>query len=262
MQKALILFFLMLFATPSVAGEEFTPEALQKTMEYLQRVKTMVPENVSPNLSLYTLADNIRLHRSYMDLGDQRLHANGLIVITGEGITVIDAPWSLDAAYDLLDWVDANFDIPLQRLVITHAHEDRMGGIDAFAERRIPIYSLKNTALLARQSGWTSPNMLFSSSFVLRSGDQAMEIYYPGPGHTSDNVVVWIPGSNILYAGCLSKSEYSAGLGFLGDADRKAWPETINRMMDRYPGTEMVIPGHGLPGGTALIERTLELLAR
>src|SRR5690606_26452597 len=128
------------------------------SLEFLQTTRAVKPETISRDLSVYQLRDGVWLHRSYYELGDQRLHANGLIVVSDSDITVIDSPWTPSAAQDLIGWLESKFEKPLKRLVITHAHEDRMGGIDTFMEHRVTVYGQSNTALLARQRGWTAPN--------------------------------------------------------------------------------------------------------
>ena len=248
---------------PAAAGPETVSVAdrFREQMEFLQQARSMQPISVSRDLSVYLLAENVWLHRSYYDLGDQRLHANGLVIVGEDDITLIDSPWTPGSAYDLLDWIDQNFDKPLKRLVITHAHEDRMGGIDAFIEADVMTYSMASTTRIARQKGWTGTHIMFSGNLLLRSGAEVVELYYPGPGHTSDNIVAWLPGQNILFAGCLVKSRYAESLGFLGDADETAWPAALQHLRDRYPTAKVVVPGHGLPGDKVLIEHTDNLLA-
>ena len=34
-----------------------------------------------------------------------------------------------------------------------------------------------------------------------------MEVFYPGPGHAPDNVVVWVGRERLLFGGCLLKDE-------------------------------------------------------
>ncbi|MDX1454399.1 MAG: subclass B1 metallo-beta-lactamase [Gammaproteobacteria bacterium] len=248
---------------PALAGEPTVSvaEQFRQQMEFLQQARSLTPVQVSRDLSVYRLEGDVWLHRSFYDIGDQRLHANGLIVPGEEGITIIDSPWTPGAAYDLLDWVEANFDKPLKRLVITHAHDDRMGGIDAFIEANVMTYSLASTTSIARLKGWTGTHLVFNQNLVLRSGDTAMELYYPGHAHAPDNLVVWLPKQKILFAGCIVKSRYADGLGFTGDADKGAWPLALQHMLERYPETGLVVPGHGLPGKTELIQHTSDLLA-
>ena len=242
--------------------ERPNPEDYRQTMKSLDRARAIQPTVLSRDVHVFSVGENLWVHRSYYSLGSQRLHANGMIMIGPDRITIIDAPWTPTAAYDLLDWLDANHPGKSKRLVITHAHDDRMGSIDVFTDRMIPVYSQRNTAQLARKQGWTAPNFLFEDNLPLRSGEQAIELYYPGPAHTVDNVIVWFPDAKVLFAGCMVKSQHAASLGFVGDADKAAWPLALQRALARYPEANQVIPGHGLPGDTGLLTHTLELLER
>lgn len=236
------------------------PPGYEEIHRHLQRAQALKPRTITDDMHVLELHDGIWLHRSYIRMGDQRLHANGLFLVTASGITVIDSPWTPTATYDLLDWLESEFDVPVQRLVVTHAHEDRLGGIDVFIERGIPVYSSELTADTARQQGLSAPNYLFDEHFPLRSGDIAVELFYPGPAHSDDNIVVWFPDAGILFGGCMLKSATASSLGFTGDADEARWPGSLRRAVSRYPQAELFVPGHGLHGGKALVDNTLELL--
>lgn len=246
--------------TATTSGDSAIPAGYEQTLKYLRRARSLQPQVISDELHVFQLEENVWMHRSYMSFGDQRLHANGLIVFTDEGITIVDAPWTPIGAYDLLEWLEGEFPLPVKRLVITHAHEDRIGGIDPFVERNIPIYSREGTADAARQHAWNAPNFLMEDDLPLRSGSKVIELFYPGPAHTADNIIAWIPEGDILFGGCMVKSRYAASLGFTGDANEELWPQSLRRAMSRYPNAKLVIPGHGLPGDRELIEHTLELL--
>lgn len=260
----LILGALLVPALPATAFGSTEPDEIpagyEQTIKYLQRARAMQPQVISPEMHVFKLDEGLWMHRSYINLGDQRLHANGLFMVTDEGVTIIDAPWTPIAAYDLLEWLEAEFPVPIRRLVVTHAHEDRIGGIDPFIERSIPVYSRTGVADSARQRAWAAPNYLFDEDLPLRSGDRVIELFYPGPGHTADNIIAWVPDAKVLFGGCLVKSRYAGSLGFTGDANEEIWPRSLGNAMARYPEARLVIPGHGLPGDTELVERTLELL--
>ena len=94
-----------------------------------------------------------------------------------------------------------------------------------------------------------------------RLDGRGFELFYPGAGHTRDNLVVWIPEAKLLFGGCLIKEEGARHIGNVTDADLQGWPGAIKNLQRRYPGVELVIPGHGRPGGPQALENTLALLA-
>ncbi|MFN2336454.1 MAG: hypothetical protein ABR560_05740 [Bacteroidales bacterium] len=52
----------------------------------------------------------------------------------------------------------------------------------------------------------------------------------------------------------------SRDLGNLSDAVVKDWDLTIERLLYHYPEVEIVVPGHGYPGGTELLHHTIALI--
>jgi hypothetical protein len=81
----------------------------------------------------------------------------------------------------------------------------------------------------------------------------------PGPGHTSDNIVV--RRGDVLFAGCLIKSMEAREIGFTGDADLVTWPAAVRRLSARY-GKLTLVPGHGAIDSTGgAYQHTLDLLS-
>ena len=90
-------------------------------------------------------------------------------------------------------------------------------------------------------------------------GDETVEMYYAGPGHTRDNTVVWLERREVLVGGCLVKSDNWTSLGYLDDADVPAWGPTLRHLLERYSGAKRVVPGHGDVGDLGLLRHTLRL---
>ena len=102
-------------------------------------------------------------------------------------------------------------------------------------------------------------NITFTDSLNLDLNNFLIQIYYPGPGHTIDNTIVWLKNQKILYAGCLVKELSSSSLGNITEADLDAYPKTLENLINKYKNANLVIPGHGKWGGIELIEHTLDL---
>ena len=79
-----------------------------------------------------------------------------------------------------------------------------------------------------------------------------VELFYPGAAHSTDNLVVYVPSANVLYGGCAVHELSSTSAGNVADADLAEWPTSVERIQKHYPEAEVVIPGHGLPGGLRL----------
>lgn len=209
----------------------------------------------------YMQAGNgLYIYTSYFDMGEyKKVGANGLIISGDSEVIIVDAPWDSAQTVQLMNWVADSIRKPVVAVIITHAHDDRIGGIAQVHAAGIPTVSTSLTAQLASQNGFYAPLYTFESDTTLQMAGASAEVYYPGPGHTEDNCVVYVPASRLLYGGCFLKSIYSKDLGNIADADLHNWPGSLDRLSARFPDAEFVIPGHGLwlPGA---IENTRKLL--
>jgi metallo-beta-lactamase class B len=175
---------------------------------------------------------------------------------------VIDTTWSTASAVALLDWIQGNLRVPVQRAIVTHSHQDRAGGIMALVQRGIPV---ETTDAVARRLPMVVQRLLKIvplSADNARVDDDGLELYYPGAGHTPDNFVVWLPAQEVVYGGCLIKAEAAESLGFVGDADLSHWADAVRSVGHRYPHPARVIPGHGAVGGPGAMDHTISLVQR
>ncbi len=79
-----------------------------------------------------------------------------------------------------------------------------------------------------------------------------LELFFPGPCHTRDNILVWLPHQRVLFGGCFVKSVTADSLGNVEDAALRDWPASLGRVRAAYPSPSMVIPGHGTIHGESL----------
>ena len=76
----------------------------------------------------------------------------------------------------------------------------------------------------------------------------------------TDNLVVYVLSANVLYGGCAVHELSSTSAGNVADADLAEWPTSVERIQKHYPEAEVVIPGHGLPGGLDLLQHTANVV--
>lgn len=215
----------------------------------------------SPKIEVIELTEGIYIYQSFGKYEGAEVSANGLIIESSNEVALIDTPWDNEQTIQLLDWIDREINKPISFTVITHAHMDRIGGIDVLESRDIPTISGHLTAKEAAKNGYTQPNITFQSDTLLTYGNASLEAYYPGPGHTIDNTVVYLNDHHILYGGCFIKSSSSTSLGNIEEASVTDWPNSLRKVTERYPERNLVIPGHGNwdPGA---IENTGYLLSK
>jgi metallo-beta-lactamase class B len=210
------------------------------------------------------LVGNVYVHTSYGLLADgSTFPANGLYVVTGAGIVLIDTPWGEDQTAQLVDLVQRTYKKKILFCISTHFHADRTGGVNILKRHGIKTYSSTLTRQLAAQNGEQQPQFTFSRDTTFSAGDVRVQTFYPGQGHTKDNIVVWLPQTKVLFAGCLIKSLDAPDIGNIKDGNLDAYPVSIAKTRLHFADARYLIPGHqGWKGGTQMLAYTLKLVAQ
>ena len=215
----------------------------------------------APENQYRQLAPNVWMHTSYRRfIGLGAFPSNGLIVKTKEGLVLIDTAWNNAQTQDVLQWARANLGAPVTDAVMTHAHVDKMGGAATLRQAKVRTWAHALSNQDAPGRGLTPAERALDLQVGgARSLREGVEVFYPGPGHTRDNVVVYLEGSKILFGGCLIRPGASNDLGNTADADLSRWAQTVRAVKARYPQAKIVVPSHGPPAGPGLLEHTIQL---
>jgi glyoxylase-like metal-dependent hydrolase (beta-lactamase superfamily II) len=157
-------------------------------------------------------------------------------------------------------------------LLLTHGHLDHVGGSQSFS---CPIVASSGTQKMISNL-WTSeydrealirrnpkaaaldvraPDIVFDTRLTLNLGDEEAQFISVG-GHVPGHSVVYLPSRKVLIASDLVLGRvYSV---YLGSGEPLAYLKSC-REMCALPA-DVVIPGHGDPGGGELLTSTVEAI--
>jgi glyoxylase-like metal-dependent hydrolase (beta-lactamase superfamily II) len=180
--------------------------------------------------------------------------ADGVYAYTAQGdpnvgaIVGTDAVLAIEARatpFMAQRWIDVLrervTDLPFGDLVLTHYHAVRTLGASAFGAGRIIAH--EGTRALIEERGledWaseqgrmprlfagaetipglTQPTDTFTDAMTLDLGNRTVELRYLGRGHTSGDLVVWLPEEGILFAGDLVEAQAAP---YMGDSYPGEW---------------------------------------
>lgn len=213
----------------------------------------------SQNLQVERLTKHTYRHISYLSTTDfGKVSCNGMVVIDDKQALIFDTPTNNDESKALINWVEKGLNAKVIGVVVTHFHNDCLGGLDEFHKRGIPSYASLATIELARRDSLTAPEIGFENYLEIKVGNKKVVNEFLGEGHTSDNIVSYFPDEKVLFGGCLIKT-LGASKGYLGDANISEWPSTVKAVRSKYEAVKVVIPGHGEPGGSDLLDYTINL---
>ena len=214
---------------------------------------------ISNDLQLQKISDHCFVHISYTDLENAPHYpANGMVYITHGNAFIVDTPWTNELTELLIKFLQDSMHVSIEGVIATHWHVDCVGGLETVHKMGIQSYAYQLTAEICKEKNLPIPQITFNDSLLIAPENELL-LKYLGPGHTEDNMIVYIPSEKILFAGCMAKALGWNSLGFTGDANIPKWPETLKNILHCFPDAKIVIPGHGNYGGLDILEHTLSL---
>jgi glyoxylase-like metal-dependent hydrolase (beta-lactamase superfamily II) len=153
-------------------------------------------------------------------------------------------------------------DLPFGDLVLTHYHAVRTLGASAFGAGRVIAHE-RTAALIGERGledwaseqgrmprlfegaetipGLTRPTDTFDDAMTLDLGNRIVELRYLGRGHTSGDLVVWLPEERICFAGDLVEAQAAP---YMGDSHPSDWSTTTLDAVDAL-GADQLVGGRG-----------------
>ncbi len=219
----------------------------------------------------------------YAVLGDSGSGVEGRpnagVVVTSEGVIVIDALASPREGEQLLTTIRRVTDQPVRWLVLTHHHPDHHFGAVVLRKAGARVIAHPDRRSLAAEGGedaliadWVrvvgldamrgfefadKPDRAVTTSDTLRLGARTLVVMHPGPGHSAGDLLVWLPKEGVLFAGDVLVED---GVSMVVDGSAGE----LLRVLDSVAalGVKVVVPGHGaIPASPAeLVQRTRSYL--
>jgi metallo-beta-lactamase class B len=197
----------------------------------------------SGTLTISHLTGDYYIFSTYKSFNGTPISANGMYLVTNDGVAMFDTPWDTTQFQVLLDSIELKHNKKVVFCIATHSHDDRSAGLEFYAKKGIKTYSTKLTDEISKTNNGRRAQFLIDNDTVFRVGQYLFQTYYGGEGHTKDNIVLWFPDEKILYGGCLIKSTEAIDLGYIKEANLEQWPATIKKIQMKFGKPQYVIPG-------------------
>ncbi|MDQ1165233.1 subclass B1 metallo-beta-lactamase [Flavobacterium sp. SORGH_AS_0622] len=211
-------------------------------------------------LQISHLTGDFYVYRTFSDYQGTKISANAMYLVTDKGVVLFDAPWDKTQFQPLLDSIKTKHHKEVVMLFATHSHDDRAGGLDFYRKKGIKTYTIKLTDDIIKKESKPRAEFIIPNDKTFTVGQYTFEVYYPGKGHASDNIVAWFEKEKVLYGGCFIKSADAKDLGYLGDSDVKEWKQSIGKVKSKFKNPIYIIPGHEDWTNTESLNHTLKLV--
>ena len=218
-----------------------------------------IAQNNHAPLVIKSLTNNFYIYRSFGQYKGASIPVNAMYLVTDSGVVVFDTPWDTTQCQPLLDSIVQRHHKRVVLCIATHFHDDRTAGLGYFNRQGISTWTTALTDSLCKQHGNSRASHTFGADTIFTVGQYRFETYYPGAGHTADNIIVWFGKERVLYGGCLIKGVDNPTLGYLGDADVHAYAATIRHVMQHCQNPQYVITGHDSWKSVQSVQHTYRL---
>lgn len=211
-------------------------------------------------LQISQLTGDFYVYTTYNKYNGYLVPSNSMYVVSDKGVILIDTPWDSTQFQPLLDGIKVKHNQKAVICISTHSHSDRTAGLEYFKKQGIKTYTTRKTDNISKTQGEKRAEFIMEKDTVFTVGNYTFRTYYPGEGHTSDNIIVWFEKDKVLFGGCLIKSIESTNLGYIGEANPKEWPASIKNIQKNFREHKYIIPGHGNWTSNKALDHTLMLL--
>jgi cyclase len=212
----------------------------------------------------------------------KRNDANALVVVTSEGVVLVDTGNNPPETRLLRQFIGAVTAQPVRWVVITQNHGDHVGGAPLFSPPATVIvhervakdwaswrpYQVKSwrkrfreRAQALREASPLGDVVSFRDGLTLHLGGKTIELIYVGDPYNPGDIAVWLPQSGVMHAGFVGyidrhpdiRPDYSHGTtaGMLKQLD-------VLRPLD----PRVMVPAHGPVGAAKDLDVLREYLLR
>jgi metallo-beta-lactamase class B len=216
-------------------------------------------QTTTRSLEISHLTGDFYVFTTYNFYKGEPIPSNGMYLLTNNGVVLFDSPWDTTQFQPLLDSIKNRHNKNVVLCIATHFHDDKTAGLEYYSQKGIKTYTTTQTDELSEKNGKKRAAYLIDKDTVFTVAQYSFETYYPGPGHTADNIVIWFDKEKILYGGCLIKGAEDEDLGYLGDANIKAYASTVKNVQKKCTNAKFIIIGHSDWSNTKSLKHTLQM---
>jgi len=171
------------------------------------------------------------------------------VFITNNGVVLVDtklAGWG----QTFLERVKSVSTKPVTMIINTHTHGDHTGNDDKFGTS-VEIVAQENTKTnMAKMDAFKGdkavflPKRTFKDTLSIGSGNERIDLFYFGAGHTNGDAMVYFPALRVLQTGDLFARKDAPRIDRANGGSGVAYPQTLSKAVATLKNVDTVVPGH------------------
>src|SRR5262245_23120793 len=174
---------------------------------------------------------------------------NTTVFVTHGGVVLVDTKLPNNGE-PILNQVHRVTDKPVSMVINTHTHPDHIGSNEYFGATAEVVTHENTRKWMAANSRVAlnpvvMPGRTFTDRMTLGSGDDRIDLYYFGAGHTDGDAFIVFPALHAMCAGDIFAWKMSPLIDPMAGGSVLALPDTLDKAIKGIPNVDTVIEGHG-----------------
>jgi glyoxylase-like metal-dependent hydrolase (beta-lactamase superfamily II) len=175
---------------------------------------------------------------------------NTAVFVTANGVVLVDTK-NPNNGQGILDQVKTVTDKPVTHIINTHTHGDHNGS-NIFFPPTVEIVTQENTAANMKKmpafqdaaNAHGLPDRTYKDRLTLLSGNDAIDLYYFGPAHTSGDTFVVFRNARVMHTGDAFANKGNPLIDGNNGGSGLEWGNTLGKAVSSIKNVESVITGH------------------
>ena len=215
------------------------------------------------------LADGVYVHTG------KGFDSNSGIILTQEGVVVIDTGQNPIESRDIMDTVKKLTSMPVRLVINTEPHGDHttghyvfsppalvvaaagggesMRGAERAAPDRIQRLAATTPEMKTALEGYRfiPPHIEYHDNMTINLGGKTLELMYLPRVHSESDTAVWLPAERVVFsASAFVNNQINILRPFVTIPDILAAGKKLKALNPQH-----VVPGHGTPGGVEIFDK-------
>jgi cyclase len=175
---------------------------------------------------------------------------NTAAFITEKGVVVVDTKLPGNGP-GILEKVKSVTPKPVTMVINTHTHGDHVGSNSAFTGNVEFVAHENCKASMEQMSAFKTeegkrflPGKTYNDKLSILEGDEKIDLYHFGPGHTSGDTLVVFTALKVMHTGDLFPGKAAPFMDTGNGGSPIEYPNTLAKAAAGIQGVDTVIPGH------------------
>jgi glyoxylase-like metal-dependent hydrolase (beta-lactamase superfamily II) len=174
---------------------------------------------------------------------------NTAVFITDAGVVLVDTKYP-GWGPQILELVKTVTNKPIVTVLNTHSHNDHTGSNEFFGATVDTVVQENTKANMVKMTEFSVdkakflPKRTFKDKLTLGKGNDEIDLYYFGRGHTGGDTFVVFPALRTVHVGDMFAQKQLPLIDKMNGGSAVAYPDTLAKAAAGISNVDIVIPGH------------------